>query len=91
MFGFSKIGEGVCNPRFSTTGSSVTQSVPEAQSGDRYTVCVVFINNECMERVDDTIKGERKILCAYITYLFCISLQKCLPIHSYLLVIVLSQ
>ncbi|XP_064394073.1 uncharacterized protein LOC135341443 [Halichondria panicea] len=56
MFGFSKIGEGVCNPRFSTTGSSVTQSVPEAQSGDRYTVCVVFINNECMERVDDTIK-----------------------------------
>ena len=63
MFGFSKIREGVCNPQFGATGSSVTQSVPEAQSGDSYTVCVVFINNKCMNRTDDTVRGE-KALCA---------------------------
>ncbi|XP_064393580.1 uncharacterized protein LOC135341041 [Halichondria panicea] len=62
MFGFSKIGEGVCNPQFSATGSSVTQSVPGAQSGDRYTVCVVFINNECMNRTDDTIRVPVQLL-----------------------------
>ncbi|XP_064397969.1 uncharacterized protein LOC135344638 [Halichondria panicea] len=62
MFGLSKIGEGVCNPRFSATGSSVTQSVPGAQSGDRYTVCVVFINNECMNRTDDTIRVPVQLL-----------------------------
>ncbi|XP_064398004.1 uncharacterized protein LOC135344681 [Halichondria panicea] len=62
MFGFSKIGEGVCNPRFSATGSSVTQSIPGAQSGDRYTVCVVFINNECMNRTDDTVRVPVQLL-----------------------------
>ncbi len=54
-----EIGEGVCNPRFSATGSSVTQSVPGAQSGDNYVICVVFINNECMNRTDYTIRGEK--------------------------------
>ncbi len=58
MFGFSKIGEGVCNPQNTATDSSVTQSVPEAQPGDSYAVCVVFINNECMNRTDVTITGE---------------------------------
>ena len=70
MFGFSKIGEGVCNPQFSATGSSVTQSVPGAQSGDRYTVCVVFINNECMNRTDDTIRGERKLCVPNLSILY---------------------
>ncbi|XP_064397825.1 uncharacterized protein LOC135344527 isoform X2 [Halichondria panicea] len=62
MFGFSKIGEGVCNPQFSATGSSMTQSIPGAQSGDRYTICVVFINNECMNRTDDTIRVPVQLL-----------------------------
>ncbi len=70
MFGFSKIGEGVCNPRFSATGSSMTQLVPGAQSGDRYTVCVVFINNECINRTDDTIRGERKLCVPNLSILY---------------------
>ncbi len=70
MFGFSKIGEGVCNPQFSATGSSVTQSVPGAQSGDSYAVCVVFINNECMNRTDDTVRGERKLCVPNLSILY---------------------
>ncbi|XP_064393559.1 uncharacterized protein LOC135341019 isoform X2 [Halichondria panicea] len=62
LFGFSKIGEGVCNPQFSATGSSMTQLVPGAQSGDRYTVCVVFINNKCMNRTDDTVRVPVQLL-----------------------------
>ncbi len=72
MFGFSKIGEGVCNPRFSATGSSMTQSVPGAQPGDSYAICVVFINNKCINRTDDTVRGEKN-LCAY-NLSICISL-----------------
>ena len=70
LFGFSKIGEGVCNPQFSATGSSMTQLVPGAQSGDRYTVCVVFINNKCMNRTDDTVRGERKLCVPNLSILF---------------------
>ena len=36
----------------------MTQSVPEVQSGDKLTVCVMFVNKECIGLASINVTGE---------------------------------